>query len=217
MQQVNEVPEHLPTFQANVNEGMPRVFYYDPMHKKALYTYVDDVDARGGFESQTIVMITAQSTDEFSVRCWELTAGHRKRLDDQAVSQRDGQPEADDTVPVEGPGIQSDAETVSESSPMLPPEEREQFADVRQIPTHFTPPDAEPEPSQESPAGEDVVAAILITAQRDAIEDLSDYVELYVEDDKIKQLAENKRRRIEGLYERYGLEEVNRDDDRGSA
>lgn len=213
MQQVNEMPDHLPTFQANVNEGMPRVFYYDPLHKKALYTYVDDVDARGGFESQTIVMITAQSTDEFSVRCWELTAGHRKRLDDQAASQGNDQPEADDTVPVEGPGIQSDAE-VSESTPVLSEEERSQMTDVRQIPSNFTPPTTpELEPVEESPAGNDVVAAIIITAQRDAVDEFYDYVDLYVEDEKIRKLAENKHRRIERLYERYGLEEANRDDD----
>jgi len=187
--------ENLATFQANVGEGMPRVFRYD-YQSKVLYTDVTDTDPAGGFETQTEIPITHGSKDEFSARCWEMTAAYRAKFD----GEQNGQSVVPEELPSEGPGIPKYSQAV------IDPELRKQVADVRDLPSNFTQSAApEPEPASGGLADEFVSSAVIITNQLSAIEDLSELISLYVEDEKIKTFANNIYNRIQGLYYEQGI------------
>ena len=145
MQRVREIPTQIPTFQAPVGEGEPRVFYYD-MWNKALYTYVDETDTEGGFDITSHIKITAASTDEFSARCWQMTGAHRKKYDDDVASSN-GKPVVSSDRPTEGPGINPEEEVISESVPVNAPQEEpyRQFPD--EIPAALTPANPPPPPA----------------------------------------------------------------------
>lgn len=203
MQRVREIPTQIPTFQAPVGEGEPRVFYYD-MWNKALYTYVDETDTEGGFDITSHIKITAASTDEFSARCWQMTGAHRKKYDDDVASSN-GKPVVSSDRPTEGPGINPEEEVISESVPVNAPQEEpyRQFPD--EIPAALTP--ANPPPP---PAGtlteDDMVAAVVITALQGLVKRQYKKIERYIEDDNIKELATDDLQHVQGILSKYGLE-----------
>ena len=198
-----EKRSNLPMFQANVGEGKSRHFQYDA-HIPALYTDVKTTNEQGGFDTEVEVAITPADKDEFSVRCWEMTAPFRAKYDaDHANSN--GKPP--DEQPTEGPGIPIQEE-VADSTPVITEAERQGITDIREIPPNLTPPDpqgtfAQPQPNLISE--DDMVAAVIMTNQRAAIDDLYALVDLYVEDEKAQKFADRIYERLGRLYDDYGL------------
>ena len=201
---------NLPIFQANVGEGVQRSFQYDA-HRQALYTDVETTNPQGGYDSTVEVCITSHDKDEFAVRCWEMTAAYRARYD--ADAQNANRPA--DEVPTEGPGIPLNNEDISESTPVVSEAEREHITDIRQIPTHFTsenpPPTFSPqEPQLRMVSEDDLLASVIMTNQRSAIDDLHTIIDLYVEDEKASQFANRIYERLGRLYDDYGIGKPNK-------
>lgn len=197
-----EKRHNLPIFQANVGEGVQRSFQYDAQIP-ALYTDVKSTNEQGGYDTEVEIKITPQDKDEFSVRCWELTAAFRAKYDADAANSNGRPP---DDQPTEGPGI-SQEEEVSDSQPVMTEEQRKAVTDIRQIPTQFTQPEqptfAEPQPNMVTE--DDLMASVIMTNQRAAIDDLYAIVDIYCDDDKGRDFATRIYERLGRLYDDYGL------------
>ena len=198
--------QNLQTFQCDVGEGNLRVFRVvigSTPAEDVLYTDITEVNEMGGFDQQSELRVTAVSTDEYSQRCWSLTQAHRNQLRARHLADANGQPSQPDGQP-----------NVSTVENVFPPMEADHPAEARPVlgseanpltsPYVSTP--SEPlEPSEKVLTEDDLIASILITSQQSAIDDLGEIVEQYVEDEKIKAMANRICCRIEGLYERHGI------------
>lgn len=193
---------NLPTFQADVGEGMPRVFRVhigQTPEQDVLFTDITSVNEMGGHDQQEELKITAQSTDEYSQRCWSMTQAHRNHLRSRMIADSNGQPpaEAVESVAVVENVVQPE-EHPAESRPALGTEEN-----PLQTPYVQTPAEQPDAPRQMTE--DDLIASVLISNQQSAIDDLGEIIQQYVDDEKIKRMAEKICRRIEGFYQKYGL------------
>lgn len=196
---------NLPTFQADVGEGRPRVFRAkigQTPDQDVLFTDIEEVNAQGGHDQQVELRVTVQNTDEFSQRCWAMTMAQRNQLRARiAADANGGSPNGQPNITVVEDVVQAEvpADHPAESKPVLGSE-----ANPLQTPYVATPPDPPPD-APRMMTEEDLIASVLITNQQSAIDDLSEIIAQYVEDEKIKRMAERIYQRIEGFYQKYGI------------
>lgn len=189
--------QNLQTFQCDVGEGRLRVFRAfigATPEQDVLYTDIEEVNQMGGFEQQTELKITAQSTDEYSVRCWTMTQAQRNQLRMRKISDANGQPEQVATVE----SVVPETDHPAESKPVLGSSENPLEVPYVQTPT-------QPPQPERLLTEDDLIASTLISLQQAAIDDMGEMIEQYVDDEKIKQMAKRICRRIEGFYQKYDL------------
>ncbi|MEG9862127.1 MAG: hypothetical protein V6Z81_06450 [Parvularculales bacterium] len=161
-----------------------------------LYTDITEVNEMGGFDQQSELRVTASSTDEYSQRCWSMTQAHRNQLRARNIADANGQP---NVATVENVVPPTEADHPAEARPVLGSEANPVTA------PYVATPSEPPEPSEKVLTEDDLIASILITSQQSAIDDLGEIVEQYVQDEKIKAMANRICCRIEGLYQRHGI------------
>lgn len=192
--------ENLQSFQANVGEGIPRVFRAQIGHipeNDVLYTDISAEDPQGGFETQSELKITFQSSDDYSRRMWELTAPQRNQLRARLLADANGNAQGE--LPTQ------ESPLVSESVPAI--ERTENPLDAQPV---YTPPEQPqhpdiPDPPSRGLSEDDVIQSVLITTQQSTIDDLLHYIQLDIDDKTRQALALRTVQRVEGLYHNYGL------------
>jgi hypothetical protein len=211
-------PENMYNFTAPVGEPEPRVFQFD-VQTQALYTDIIAENAMGGYQEPKRLKITAASTDEYSVRLWNMTKTYMDGITAQYAADisGDGKPIAQTKQignPTEGPSIPLTESIPIEQIPQNVPVEKV-IENIKENEGYPMPPEFTGEEPMDDYDDLDlptrvysqfqVQAEVLINVQQNSIEYLGTLCELYIEDQNANKFAktilENSRR----TAKTYGL------------
>ena len=206
-------------FTAPVGEPEPRVFQFD-VSTQALYTDIVAENAMGGYQEPKRLKITAASTDEYSVRLWNMTKTYMDGITAQYNQDlKGGQPVARKEIgnPTEGPSIPLTESTPIEHIPENTPvekviEEIEETDGNMYDKDHPMPPDEEPMDGYDDLdlptrvySQFQVQAEVLINVQQNSIEYLGTLCELYIEDENANKFAKTILDNSRRTAQTYGL------------